>query len=58
MSVLTVLAAGAVEACGTVAELDGAFTTVAAVEANAVAAHGCTGCVWTSGGERQEGGGG
>lgn len=48
MPLLTVLAAGAVEACGTVTELGGSLTTLAAVEANPVAAHGCTGCVWTS----------
>lgn len=35
-----VLAAGAVEACGTVTELGGSLTTLAAVEANPVAAHG------------------
>lgn len=48
MPLLTVLAARAVEACGTVTELGGSLTTLAAVEANPVAAHGCTGCVWTS----------
>lgn len=42
------MAAGAVEACGTVTELGGSLTALAAVEANPVAAHGCTGCVWTS----------
>lgn len=45
---LTVLAAGAVEAGGTVAQLGGSLTTMAAVEANTVAAHSCTCRVWTS----------
>lgn len=45
---LTVLAAGAVEASGTVTELGGSLTTVAAVEANPVAAHSCKGRVWMS----------
>lgn len=45
---LTVLAAGAVETGRTVAELGGSLTTMAAVEANTIAAHSCTGRVWTS----------
>lgn len=45
---LTVLAAGAVETSRTVAELAGSLATMAAVEANAIAAHSCTGRVWMS----------
>lgn len=45
---LTILAAGAVEASRTVAELGGSLTTVAAVEADPVTAHSCKGRVWMS----------
>lgn len=41
MSLLTVLAAGAAEPCGTITELGGSFPTLAPVEANTVATHRC-----------------